>query len=205
MFRQNEDHHMQHEFKAGKKGLQVYLRKKRQLLNQKLRNIANEFASSQHSSQNWIEDLFMAVSNLVIQILNLIFSVFNLQLPHFGSTEINSPTLDKKCEPLIEKIISNHNEPLHTQKSRPMAVKNYLRRKNLGLSISQPNLKNISQADLSTLNSLKSSQIKNLVEQPASDILRALQNLPNQKLDMTSCTLLDEEDFSLHPETRLIF
>src|SRR5210317_811874 len=89
----------QHETKEQAEIIEFQLRQKRDKLTRKLRNIAKGFRDSQLSSQNWMEGIFEAVSNILIHLLNLILGIFSVQLPLIGRPEKSSPALDTDCEP----------------------------------------------------------------------------------------------------------
>lgn len=194
----------QHETKEKAETLEFQLRQKRDNLTRKLRNIAKGFRDSQLSSQNWMEGIFEAVSNILIHLLNLILGIFGVQLPLIGRPEKSSPALDTECEPCTENLILSKNEQSLDKKSRPMAVKNYLRRTALGLPTSQTVLTNISPGDLALLNSLNGAQRVRLIELPTCEVLDALKLLPNLKLDVASEHTFEPENLNLNPAPRLI-
>ena len=191
----------QHETKEKAETLEFQLRQKRDHLTRKLRNIAKGFRDSQLSSQNWMEGIFEAVSNILIHLLNLILGIFGLQLPLIGHPEKSSPALVTDCEPCTENLILSKNEQSLDKKSRPMAVKNYLRRTALGLPTSQTVLTNISPGDLEILNSLNSTQRATFIELPTCEVLNALKSLPDQKLDALSEHRFEQGNLNLLPKS----
>jgi len=201
MFRKIENSHTQHETNKKRETIEFQLKQKRGKLNNKLRNIANQFRDSQLNAQTWMEGIFEAVSNILIQILNLILGVFGIQLPLIGCSEKSSSGLNTSCEPFAENLISNKQEYSVDRKSRPMAVKNYLRRRELGLSTSQSILTNISPGDLEILNSLNATQRAPLIELPTCEVLDALKSLPDQKLDTLSEHRFEQGNLNLIPKS----
>jgi len=201
MIRENKNRHTHYETKEKAETLEFQLRQKRDHLTRKLRNIAKGFRDSQLSSQNWMEGIFEAVSNILIHLLNLILGIFGVQLPLIGRPEKSSPALDTDCEPFTENLISNKKEHSVDRKSRPMAVKNYLRRRELGLSTSQSILTNISPGDLAIINSLNATQRAMLIGLPTYEVLDALKTLPYQKLDALTEHRFEQENLSLIPQS----
>ena len=204
MIRENKNRHTHCETNEQAEIIEFQLRQKKDKLTRKLRNIAKGFRDSQLSSQNWMEGIFEAVSNILIHLLNLILGIFSVQLPLIGRPEKSSPALDTDCEPSTENLISNKKEHSVDRKSRPMAVKNYLRRRELGLSTSQSILTNISPGDLAIINSLNSTQRAMLIELPTCEVLDTLKQLPNLKLDVASEHTFEPENLNLNPAPRLI-
>lgn len=204
MFRKNKDRQTHCETIEKAENIKYQVRHKRDHLTRKLRNIAKGFRDSQLSSQNWMEDISEAVSNILIHLLNLILGIFGVQLPLIGRPEKSSPALDTDCEPCTKNLILSKNEQSLDKKSRPMAVKNYLRRTALGLPTSQTVLTNISPSDLALLNSLNDAQRVRLIELPTCEVLDALKLLPNLKLDVASEHTFEPENLNLNPTPRLI-
>src|SRR6056300_480168 len=110
MIRENKNRHTHYETKEKAETIEFQLRQKRDKLTRKLRNIAKGFRDSQLSSQNWMEGIFEAVSNILIHLLNLILGIFSVQLPLIGRPATSSPALDTDCEPFTENLILSKNE-----------------------------------------------------------------------------------------------
>ena len=175
------------------------LSEKRQKLYERLKKLQKSTFGTNNGSNDWFQDLMTLGANFVIKILNLFLSVFGLELPTLGPSEDKSAI--SKTEPKISEI---HNVATNDfdftpklKKSRPMAIKNFLRMRSLNLPVSEKILESITQSDLDILNTLSDREAQNLIGTETTRVLEDLQSMPRQGRQRDELLLIDESDFDV--------
>ena len=170
---------------------------KRQRLFERLKKLQHSALGTNCGSGDWLQELMTLGANFVIKILNLFLSMFGLELPTLGRSEGKS--LASKTEPEIsETHTSTTNDFDFTpklKKSRPMAIKNFLRMRSLNLPVSEKILESITQSDLDILNTLSDQEARNLIGTETTSVLETLQLMPRQRSQRDELLLIDESDF----------
>ena len=173
------------------------LSEKRQQLFERLKKLQQSTFGTNSSSGDWFQELLTLGANFVIKILNLFLSLIGLELPTLGPSEDKS--LPSKTEP---EIFNTHTVATHDfdfipklKKSRPMAIKNFLRMRSLNLPVSEKILESITQSDLDILSTLSNQEAQNLIGTETTRVLEDLQSMPRQRRKRDELLLIDESDF----------
>ena len=173
------------------------LSEKRQRLFERLKKLQHSALGTNSGSNDWFQELMTLGANFVIKILNLFLSVFGLELPTLGPSEDKS--LPSKSEPDISETLTTTTNDFDftpkLKKSRPMAIKNFLRMRSLNLPVSEKILESITQSDLDILNTLSDLEARNLIGTETKSILETLQSMPRQRSQGDELSLIDESDF----------
>ena len=173
------------------------LSEKRQQLFERLKKLQQSTFGTNSSSGDWFQELLTLGANFVIKILNLFLSVFGLELPTLGPSEDKS--LPSKTEPEISETLTTTTNDFDftptLKKSRPMAIKNFLRMRSLNLPVSEKILESITQSDLDILSTLSNQEAQNLIGTETTRVLEDLQSIPRQRRQRDELLLIDESDF----------
>ena len=173
------------------------LGEKRQRLFERLKKLQQSTLGTNSSSGEWLQELMTLGANFIIKILNLFLSLVGLELPTLGPSEDKS--LPSKTEPEISEThtVDTHDFDFTPQlkKSRPMAIKNFLRMRSLNLPVSEKILKSITQSDLDILNTLSDQEARNLIGTETTRVIEDLQSMPRKRKQSDELSLIDESDF----------
>ena len=136
-------------------------------------------------------------ANFIIKILNLFLSLVGLELPTLGPSEGKSAI--SKTEPEISETytVDTHDFDFtpKLKKSRPMAIKNFLRMRSLNLPVSEKILESIIQSDLDIVSTLSDQEVRNLIGTETTRVLEDLQSMPRKRRQRDELSLIDESDF----------
>ena len=170
---------------------------KRQRLFEILKKLQHSALGTNSGSNDWLQELLTLGANFIIKMLNLFLSLIGLELPMLGPSENKS--LPTQTEPEIsETHTATTNDFDFTpklKKSRPMAIKNFLRMRSLNLPVSEKILESITQGDLDILNTLSDREAQNLIGTETTSVLETLQAMPRQRSQRDELSLIDESDF----------
>ena len=173
------------------------LGEKRQRLFERLKKLQQSTLGTNSSSGDWFQELVALGANFIIKILNLFLSLVGLELPTLGPSEGKSAI--SKTEPEISEThtVDTHDFDFTPQlkKSRPMAIKNFLRMRSLNLPVSEKILESITQSDLDILNTLSDQEARNLIGTETTRVLEDLQSIPRKRGQRDELSLIDESDF----------
>ena len=182
---------------ANTKDLLIDLGEKRKTLSERLKELQQSTFGTNSGSNDWLQDLMTMGANFVIKILNLFLSVFGLELPTLGQSEDKSAI--SKTEPEISEThtVDTHDFGFTPQlkKSRPIAIKNFLRMRSLNLPVSEKILESITQSDLDILNTLSDQEARTLIGTETTNVLKTLRSMPRQHRRRDELLLIDENDF----------
>jgi len=177
--------------------LLIDLGEKRRKLSERLKKLRHSALGKNSSSGDWFQELMTIGANIIITMLNFFLSLIGLELPMLGPSEDKS--VISKTEPEISEI---HTADTHDfdftpklKKSRPMAIKNFLRMRSLNLPVSEKILESITQSDLDILNTLSDQEARNLIGTETTRVLEYLQSMPRQHRQRDELSLIDESDF----------
>ena len=170
---------------------------KRQRLFERLKKLQQSTLGTNSSSGEWLQELMTLGANFIIKILNLFLSLVGLELPTLGPSEDKS--LPSKTEPEISETHTvTKNDFGFTpklKKSRPMAIKNFLRMRSLNLPVSEKILESITHSDLDILKTLSDLEARTLMGTETTRVLEDLQSIPRQRRQRDELSLIDESDF----------
>ena len=173
------------------------LSEKRQRLYERLKKLQQSTFGTNNGSNDWFQDLMTLGANFVIKILNLFLSVFGLELPTLGPSEDKSAI--SKTEPEISEThtvdTNDFSFTPQLKKSRPMAIKNFLRMRSLNLTVSEKILESITQSDLDILSNLSDQEARTLIGTETTNVLKTLRSMPRQHRRRDELLLIDENDF----------
>ena len=138
---------------------------------------------------------------MLIRILNLILAIFGVQIPNVGLPDDKSPLADtlqgSLCKDYILEQDPSSNPAL---KSRPLAIKNYLRLSALDLPVSDQILRNISDEDLWVLNSLTEQERRLVIETETRKVLSTLHKISKpQAVAELECVIDTYDVKPIHP------
>ena len=172
------------------------LSEKRQKLYQRLKKLQQSTFGTNNESRDWLQELIILGANFVIKILNFFLSLVGLELLALGPSEDKS--LPSKTEP---EISETHTATTHDfdftpklKKSRPMAIKNFLRMRSLNLPVSEKILESITQGDLDILKTLSDQEARTLIGTETTRFLEDLQSMPRKQRQRDEVSLIDESD-----------
>lgn len=178
--------------------LLIELGEKRQKLSERLKKLRQSTFGTNSSSGDWFQELMTIGANIIIKMLNFFLSLIGLELPVLGPSEDKSAI--SKTEPEISKThTANTNDFDFTpklKKSRPMAIKNFLRMRSLNLPVSEKILESITQIDLDILNTLSDQEARTLIGTETTRVLDTLRSTPRQRRQIEEQSLIDESDFN---------
>ena len=182
---------------ANTKNLLINLGEKRKTLSERLKKLQQSTFGTNNGSNDWFQELMTLGANFIIKILNLFLSLVGVELPTLGPSEGKSAI--SKTEPEIsETHTATTNDFGFTpqlKKSRPMAIKNFLRMRSLNLPVSEKILESITQSDLDILNTLSDQEARNLIGTETTRVLEDLQSMPRKRRQRDELLLIDENDF----------
>lgn len=177
--------------------LLIELGEKRQKLSERLKKLRQSTFGTNSSSGDWFQELMTIGANIIIKMLNFFLSLIGLELPVLGPSEDKSAI--SKTEPEISKThTANTNDFDFTpklKKSRPMAIKNFLRMRSLNLPVSEKISESITQSDLDILNTLSDQEARTLIGTETTRVLETLRSTPRQRRQIEEQSLIDESDF----------
>ena len=161
-----------------KSDLLSQLSRRRERLNEKLKSIARCQSNAANNVQDWFEELLQFCINIFIQLLNAVLSVFGIQVPTLGPSEERTPLEDTlRDNQLNDDYIEPNCSLEKREKSRPLAIKNYLRRAALNLPSSDQILSNISDRDLKVLQMLTPEQANNVMDADLNEVNRMIPDI----------------------------
>ena len=161
-----------------KSDLLSQLSRRRERLNEKLKSIARSQSNAANNVQDWFEELLQFCINIFIQLLNAVLSVFGIQVPTLGPSEERTPLEDTlRDNQLNDDYIEPNCSFEKREKSRPLAIKNYLRRAALNLPSSDQILSNISDRDLKVLQMLTPEQANNVMDADLNEVNRMITDI----------------------------
>ena len=170
------------------------LGEKRKMLSERLKKLQQSTFGTNSGSNDWLQELMTLGANFIIKILNLFLSLIGLELPTLGPSENKS--LPTQTEPEISETLTVDTNDFDftpkLKKSRPMAIKNFLRMRSLNLPVSEKILESITQSDLDILNTLSDQEARNLLGTETTTVLEDLQSMPRQ---LDELSLIDESNF----------
>lgn len=177
------------------------LQKNRQRLNRNLIETSNSFVDKSLQSKELFQEFMEVAFNLLIRILNLILAIFGVQIPNIGLPDDKSPLADTLQGSLCEDYISEQDPSSNPAlKSRPLAIKNYLRLSALDLPVSDQILRNISDEDLWVLNSLTEQERSLVTETETSKVLSTLHKISKpQAVAELECVIDTYDVKPIHP------
>ena len=182
---------------ANTKNLLINLGEKRKTLSERLKKLQQSTFGINNGSNDWFQELMTLGANFIIKILNLFLSLVGVELPTLGPSEGKSAI--SKTEPEISETLTVDTHDFgftpKLKKSRPMAIKNFLRMRSLNLPVSEKILESITQSDLDILNTLSDQEARNLIGTETTSILETLQSMPRQRSQRDELSLIDESDF----------
>ena len=161
-----------------KSDLLSQLSRRRERLNEKLKSIARSQSNAANNVQDWFEELFQFCINIFIQLLNAVLLVFGIKVPTLGPSEERTPLEHTLRD---NQLNGDYIEPNCSfekrEKSRPLAIKNYLRRAALNLPSSDQILRNISEQDLKVLQTLTNKQADSVMDADLNEVNRMIKDL----------------------------
>jgi len=161
-----------------KSDLLSQLSRRRERLNEKLKSLARSQSNAANNVQDWFEELFQFCINIFIQLLNAVLLVFGIQVPTLGPSEERTPLEDTlRDNQLNDDYIEPNCSLEKREKSRPLAIKNYLRRAALNLPSSDQILSNISDRDLKVLQMLTPEQANNVMDADLNEVNRMITDI----------------------------
>ena len=173
------------------------LGEKRQRLFERLKKLQQSTFGTNSGSNDWLQELMTLGANFIIKILNLFLSLIGLELPTLGPSENKS--LPTQTEPEISETLTVDTHDFDftpkLKKSRPMAIKNFLRMRSLNLPVSEKILESITQSDLDILNTLSDQEARNLIGTETTRVLEDIQSMPRKRRQRDELSLIDESDF----------
>ena len=173
------------------------LGEKRQRLFERLKKLQQSTLGTNSSSGDWFQELVTLGANFIIKILNFFLSLVGVELPTLGPSEGKS--LPSKTDPEISETLTTTTNDFDfkpkLKKSRPMAIKNFLRMRSLNLPVSEKILESITQRDLHILNTLSDQEARNLIGTETTRVLEDLQSMPRKRRQRDELLLIDENDF----------
>ena len=182
---------------ANKNDLFRNLSEKRQKLFERLKKLQESTLGTNSSSGDWFQELVALGANFIIKMLNLFLSLVGLELPMLGPSENKS--LPTQTEPEISETHTVDTNDFgftpQLKKSRPMAIKNFLRMRSLNLPVSEKILESITQSDLDILNTLSDQEARTLIGTETTNVLKTLRSMPRQHRRRDELLLIDENDF----------
>ena len=178
-----------------KSDLLSQLSRRRERLNEKLKSIARSQSNAANNVQNWFEELFQFCMNIFIQLLNAVLLVFGIQVPTLGPSEERTPLEDTlRDNQLNDDYIEPNCSFEKREKSRPLAIKNYLRRAALNLPSSDQILSNISDRDLKVLQMLTPEQANNVIDADLNEVNRMITDISVENSRSDDDCLIDDFD-----------
>ena len=178
-----------------KSDLLSQLSRRRERLNEKLKSIARSQSNAANNVQNWFEELFQFCMNIFIQLLNAVLLVFGIQVPTLGPSEERTPLEDTlRDNQLNDDYIEPNCSFEKREKSRPLAIKNYLRRAALNLPSSDQILRNISEQDLKVLQTLTNKQADSVMDAELNEVNRMIRDLSVENPISDDDCLIDDFD-----------
>ena len=178
-----------------KSDLLSQLSRRRERLNEKLKSIARSQSNAANNVQNWFEELFQFCMNIFIQLLNAALLVFGIQIPTLGPSEERTPLEDTlRDNQLNDDYIEPNCSFEKREKSRPLAIKNYLRRAALNLPTSDQILSNISDRDLAILKMLTPNQANMVMDADLNEVNRMITDIRNEDLQPDEVCLIEYVD-----------
>ena len=173
------------------------LGEKRRKLSETLKKLQHLALSTDSSSGDWFQELVTLGANFIIKMLNLFLSLIGLELPMLGPSENKS--LPVQTEPEISETLTVDTHDFgftpKLKRSRPMAIKNFLRMRSLNLPVSEKILESITQSDLDILSTLSDQEARNLIGTETTRVLEDLQSMPRKRRQRDELSLIDETDF----------
>ena len=178
-----------------KSDLLSQLSRRRERLIEKLKSIARSQSNAANNVQDWFEELLQFCINIFIQLLNAVLSVFGIQIPTLGPSEERTPLEDTLRD---NQLNNDYIEPKCSfekrGKSRPLAIKNYLRRAALNLPSSDQILRNISEQDLKVLQTLTNKQADSVMDAELNEVNRMIRDLSVENPISDDDCLIDDFD-----------
>ena len=173
------------------------LGEKRQRLFERLKKLQHSALGTNSGSNAWLQELLTLGANFIIKMLNLFLSLIGLELPMLGPSENKSLPTQTAPEISETHTVDTHDFDFTPKltKSRPMAIKNFLRMRSLNLPVSKKILESITQSDLDILNTLSDQEARTLIGTETTNVLKTLQSMPRKQRQRDELSLIDESDF----------
>lgn len=180
---------------SDKSDLLSQLSRRRERLNEKLKSLARSQSNAANNVQDWFEELFQFCINIFIQLLNAVLLVFGIQVPTLGPSEERTPLEDTlRDNQLNDDYIEPNCSLEKREKSRPLAIKNYLRRAALNLPSSDQILRNISEQDLKILQMLTPKQADRVMDADLNEVNRMITDISVENSRSDDDCLIDNFD-----------